>query len=80
MPPHVSTRRLNIRNAEILHTTEISQNCLKRGNPADIPYISEIPTAWNFGQSPVITLPIINSISCQKSENYHAIIVIYSNN
>ena len=54
MPPRVSTRRLNICDVEISHAAEISRNRLKRGNPADIPYISEIPTTWNFGQSPVL--------------------------
>ena len=54
MPPCVSTRRLYICDVEISHAAEISRNRLERGNPADIPYISEIPTAWNFGQSPVL--------------------------
>ena len=54
MLPRISTRCLNICDAEISHATEILWNCLKCRNPADIPYISEIPTAWNFGQSLVI--------------------------
>ena len=43
----------NICIAEISQTAEIAQNRLKRGNSADIPYISKIPTTWNFDQSPV---------------------------
>ena len=37
--------------------SQLDAKSLHRRNSADIPYISEIPTAWNFDHSPVISGP-----------------------
>ena len=44
------------RQADLM--SQLDAKYLRRGNSADIPYISEIPTAWNFDHSPVLVYAV----------------------